>query len=186
MTQERKSQVLRFGVFEANIPARELRKHGIHVRLRGQPFCILSMLLEQQGEVVTRDEMRQKLWPEDTFVDFEHSLNSAIKKLRAVLGDSPDNSRYIETIPRVGYRFIAPVREVALPGLPTPEVSTSSTESQTPAKPQVSHRHWPPLVAGCLVLAGLAALATFAWRSAHLHSGLPGEKVVLAVLPFSN
>jgi DNA-binding winged helix-turn-helix (wHTH) protein len=86
MQQERKSQTLRFGVFEANILARELRKYGTHVRLRGQPFCILAMLLERPGEVVTRDEMQKKLWPADTFVDFEHSLNSAIKKLRAVLG----------------------------------------------------------------------------------------------------
>jgi len=186
MPQEGKSQVLRFGVFEANILARELRKHGTHVRLRGQPFCILSMLLERPGEVVTRDEMRQKLWSADTFVDFEHSLNSAIKKLRAVLGDSPDNSRYIETIPRVGYRFVAPVQEVPLPGLSAPEVSASSTESQTQAAPPVSHWRWPRLVAGGLALVALAAVATFAWRRAHLRPGLAGEKVVLAVLPFSN
>jgi DNA-binding winged helix-turn-helix (wHTH) protein len=127
MPQEHKSQVLRFGVFEANILARELRKHGTHVRLRGQPFCILSMLLERPGEVVTRDEMRQRLWPADTFVDFEHSLNSAIKRLRAALGDSPDNSRYVETIPRVGYRFVAPVQELPLPGLPVREIPPSSS-----------------------------------------------------------
>jgi len=186
MPQERKSQVLRFGVFEANILARELRKHGTHVRLRGQPYCILAMLLERPGEVVTRDEMRQKLWPADTFVDFEHSMNSAIKKLRAVLGDSPDNSRYIETIPRVGYRFVAPVQEVPLAGLPAPEVPASSSESQTQPKPQVSHWRWPRLVAGGLTLVALAAVATFMWRRAHTRPGLAGEKVVLAVLPFSN
>ncbi len=103
------SRVIRFGVFQVNLAARELRKHGVRVRLPGQPFCILSMLLERPGEIVTREEMRQRLWPSDTFVDFEHSLNSAIKKLRAALGDTPENSRYIETVPRVGYRFIAPV-----------------------------------------------------------------------------
>jgi Tol biopolymer transport system component/DNA-binding winged helix-turn-helix (wHTH) protein len=103
------SRVTRFGVFQVNVAARELRKHGVRVRLPGQPFCILSMLLEKSGEIVTREEMRQRLWASDTFVDFEHSLNSAIKKLRAALGDSPENSRYIETVPRVGYRFIAPV-----------------------------------------------------------------------------
>jgi len=103
------SPVYRFGVFQVNLAARELRKHGVRVRLPGQPFCILSMLLEKPGEVVTREEMRQRLWASDTFVDFEHSLNSAMKKLRAALGDSPENSRYIETIPRVGYRFIAPI-----------------------------------------------------------------------------
>ena len=116
MPQEGNRPVLRFGVFEANLSAQELRKHGTRVRLRGQSFFILSMLLEKPGEVVTREEMQQRLWPADTFVDFEHSLNSAIKKLRGVLGDSPDNSRYIETIPRVGYRFIAPVQEVTASG----------------------------------------------------------------------
>lgn len=183
MAEERKSPVLRFGVFEANIPERELRKHGTRVRLRGQPFCILSMLLERSGQIVTRDEMRQKLWPADTFVDFEHSLNSAIKKLRAVLGDSPDNSRYIETVPRVGYRFVAPVEEVPLPGQSAPEVPANPAESQTQGAPHVAHRRWPRLVAGSVALLGLAAI-TFAWRSAHLQPA--GGKVVLAVLPLSN
>src|SRR5579859_652772 len=118
--------VLRFGVFEANLGAQELRKHGTRVRLRGQSFFILSMLLEKPGEVVTREEMRQRLWPADTFVDFEHSLNSAIKKLRGVLGDSPENSRYIETIPRVGYRFVAPVQEVSAPEAARSEVLANS------------------------------------------------------------
>src|SRR5258708_37687582 len=108
------SPVYRFGVFQVNLAARELRKHGVRVRLPGQPFCILSILLEKPGEVVTREEMRQRLWSSDTFVDFEHSLNTAIKKLRAALGDSPENSRYVETVPRVGYRFIAPVEQVSV------------------------------------------------------------------------
>ena len=115
------SRVVRFGVFQVNLAARELRKHGVRVRLPGQPFCILSLLLDKRGEIVTRDEMRQMLWPSDTFVDFEHSLNSAIKKLRAALRDSPENSRYVETVPRVGYRFIAPVEEI-----------TDSTQSSAP------------------------------------------------------
>jgi len=107
------SLVCRFGVFQANVAARELRKHGVRVRLPGQPFCILSMLLEKRGEVVTREEMRRRLWTEDTFVDFEHSLNTAIKKLRAALGDTPENSRYVETLPRLGYRFIAPIHVIS-------------------------------------------------------------------------
>jgi len=112
----------RFGVFQANVAARELRKHGVRIRLPGQPFCILSILLEKPGEIVTRDEMRRRLWAADTFVDFEHSLNSAIKKLRAALGDTPENSRYIETVPRMGYRFIAPVEQVSAAG-PSVDVS---------------------------------------------------------------
>lgn len=111
------SQTHRFGVFEANLEARELRKHGIRVRLRGQPFAILAMLLERPGEVITREELRKGLWSngsDETFVDFEHSMNSAMKKLRAALNDSPENSRYIETIPKLGYRFIAPVEKGSL------------------------------------------------------------------------
>ena len=113
MPEKRQTPVLRFGVFEINFSAHELRKHGIRVRLPGQPYAILAILLERPGEVVTREEMRERLWASDTFVDFEHSLNSAIKKLRAALNDSPENSRYIETVPRVGYRFVAPVQELS-------------------------------------------------------------------------
>jgi DNA-binding winged helix-turn-helix (wHTH) protein/Flp pilus assembly protein TadD len=127
------SRVLRFGVFQINLAARELRKHGVRVRLPGQPFCILSILLEKPGQVITREEMRQRLWSSDTFVDFEHSLNSAIKKLRHALGDSPENSRYVETVPRVGYRFIAPVQQVSAnaPG-DVPVVAERSAESAVP------------------------------------------------------
>lgn len=99
----------RFGVFEVNLQARELRKHGTRVRLTGHAFEILALLLERPGEIVTREQLRARLWPADTFVDFEHGLNTAVKKLRAALGDSPENSRYIETVPRHGYRFVAPV-----------------------------------------------------------------------------
>ena len=99
----------RFGVFEVNLQARELRKHGTRVRLTGHAFEILAFLLERPGEIVTREQLRTRLWRGDTFVDFEHGLNTAVKKLRAALGDSPENSRYIETVPRHGYRFVAPV-----------------------------------------------------------------------------
>ena len=99
----------RFGSFEVNFPSRELRKNGVRVRLPGQPFDILAILLERAGEVVTREELRQRLWPADTFVDFEHGMNNAVKKLRAALDDSADHPLYIETLPRVGYRFIAPL-----------------------------------------------------------------------------
>jgi len=126
-------RILRFGVFQINLAARELRKHGVRVRLPGQPFCILSMLLERPGEVVTREEMRQRLWAADTFVDFEHGLNSAIKKLRHVLGDSPENSRYVETLPRLGYRFVAPVQEVSA-AVPQPSDVPVSTNLVEPVR----------------------------------------------------
>jgi DNA-binding winged helix-turn-helix (wHTH) protein/tetratricopeptide (TPR) repeat protein len=98
-----------FGVFEADLRAAELRKHGVRIKLQEQPFQILSLLLEHPGEVVSREELRQKLWPAHTFVDFDRSLNKAMTKLRAALGDSADSPRYVETIPRHGYRFLAPV-----------------------------------------------------------------------------
>src|SRR5713101_3731168 len=123
---------VRFGVYELNLAARELRKHGIRIKLRGQPFEILAILLEKPGEIVTREVMQKRLWPADTFVDFEHSLNSAIKKLRATLGDSPENCRYIETIPRVGYRFIAPVEQVSAAAPPV-DVSVVTDRPVVPA-----------------------------------------------------
>jgi len=109
MAEQIPKAVVRFGIFEVNLRSGELRKHGLRIRLPGQPFKILTLLLEQPTEVVTREQIQKTLWPSDTFVDFEHSLNSAIKKLREALGDSADHPRYIETVPRLGYRFIAPV-----------------------------------------------------------------------------
>ena len=100
---------IRFGVFEVDLRSGELRRNGLKIKLQEQPFQILAMLLEHPGEIVTREEIQRKLWSEDTFVDFEHSLATAIKKLREALGDSADNPRFVETLPRRGYRFIAPV-----------------------------------------------------------------------------
>src|ERR1700749_3324437 len=92
--------VVRFGVFEADVRAGELRKSGVRVRMQEQPFQILLMLLERPTQVVTRDEIRQRLWPDDVFVDFEHSVNSAVARLRDALGDSAESPRYIDTLPR--------------------------------------------------------------------------------------
>ena len=111
-------RIARFGVFELDLVAGELRKNGAKLRLQEQPFQVLVLLLERGGDLVTREEMRQKLWPADTFVDFDHSLNTAVNKLRETLGDSASSPRYIETLARRGYRFIAPVQnvETAAPG----------------------------------------------------------------------
>jgi len=97
---------LRFGPFEADLRSGELRKHGVRLKTQDQPFQVLALLLEHAGDIVTREELRQRLWPVDTFVDFDTGLNSAVKKLRDVLADSADQPRYIETIPRRGYRVI--------------------------------------------------------------------------------
>src|SRR5512132_3459731 len=103
-------QVLQFGDFEMDLRSRELRKAGVRVRLQDQPFHILAMLLERPGDVVSRDEIRDRLWPDGTFVDFEHSVNAAVKRLRAALGDTAENPRYVETLHRRGYRFVAALK----------------------------------------------------------------------------
>jgi TolB-like protein/DNA-binding winged helix-turn-helix (wHTH) protein/Tfp pilus assembly protein PilF len=101
---------LRFGVFELDLRAGELRKHGLRVRLQEQPFQVLAMLLDHPGEVVTREELQKRLWPADTFVDFDHGLNKAINKIREALGDSAESPRFVETVSRRGYRFLAEVK----------------------------------------------------------------------------
>jgi len=110
LPDNRSPKIARFGVFELDLSAGELRKNGAKLRLQEQPFQVLALLLEHAGKVVTREDLRQKLWPADTFVDFDHSLNTAVNKLREVLGDSASSPRYIETLARRGYRFIAPVQ----------------------------------------------------------------------------
>src|SRR5208337_822741 len=112
---ELSSSKVRFGPFELEATARQLYKNGAKVNLRGQPYLILEILLQHAGEVVSREEIRQKVWSADTFVDFEHGLNTSIKKLRQVLCDSASAPRYIETLPRLGYKFIAPVETAAAP-----------------------------------------------------------------------
>jgi TolB-like protein/DNA-binding winged helix-turn-helix (wHTH) protein/tetratricopeptide (TPR) repeat protein len=127
-----------FGPFEADLRSGELRKHGVRLKLQDQPFQVLALLLEHAGDVVTREELRQRLWPADTFVDFDTGLNSAVKKLRDVLADSADEPRYIETIPRRGYRFIAPLVDpnpaTALSSVPEPGLHPAhETASSLPA-----------------------------------------------------
>jgi DNA-binding winged helix-turn-helix (wHTH) protein len=120
------NRVARFGVFELDLNAGELRKNGAKLRLQEQPFQVLALLLERSGDVVTREELRQKLWPADTFVDFDHSLNTAVNKLRETLGDSASSPRYIETLARRGYRFIAPMQHSAGRAAERSQVAPSS------------------------------------------------------------
>jgi DNA-binding winged helix-turn-helix (wHTH) protein len=130
-------RIARFGLFELDLAAGELRKNGAKLRLQEQPFQVLALLLERAGEVVTRDELRQKLWPADTFVDFDHSLNTAVNKLRETLGDLAASPRYIETLARRGYRFIAPVQNSVGTGGPEKgNVGTAAPESLSRAEPR--------------------------------------------------
>src|SRR6267378_1548394 len=112
VTEPNTTKTVRFGRFEFHPKSLELRRNGIQVKLQDQPGQILSALLEAPGDLVTREELRRRLWSSDTFVDFDHSLNTAIKRLRDVLGDSADNPVFIETLSRRGYRFMAPMEQL--------------------------------------------------------------------------
>ena len=124
--------VYRFATFEADPATGELRKAGVRLRLPEQPFRVLIMLLERPGELVTRDQIRQKLWPADTFVDFDHGLNTVINRLRETLGDSASNPRFIETLARRGYRFLAPVEAAGPNPSPPPLAPSPAAEPVSP------------------------------------------------------
>jgi TolB-like protein/DNA-binding winged helix-turn-helix (wHTH) protein/Flp pilus assembly protein TadD len=170
---------VQFGIFEADLRSGELRKRGLKVKLHGQPFAVLAMLLERPGEVITREELQKKLWPVDTFVDFEHGLNKAINKLREALGDKAENPRFIETLPRKGYRFVAPIRVPGPTGSATAADTTSSATS-----PQ---RRVFPWRLG--LVTGVSALALVAVMALYLRNRpADGPRSVgsIAVLPFSD
>src|SRR5439155_20557493 len=118
-------RILRFGVFQLDVRTGELRKHGVTVKLQGKPLQVLQALVERPGEILTREELQRRLWPSDVFVDFENGLNTAANRLRIALGDSAENPRYIETLARVGYRFIAPIEVI------DPSVSAAEPPQQT-------------------------------------------------------
>jgi len=138
--QPNNKRIARFGVFELDLNTGELRKGGVKLRLQGQPVQVLTLLLERAGDVVTREELREKLWASDTFVDFDHSLNTAINKVREALGDSASSPRYVETLARRGYRFIAPVQA------PVRVPSTNAVAAESSAAPSqpVPHEALPP------------------------------------------
>jgi Tol biopolymer transport system component/DNA-binding winged helix-turn-helix (wHTH) protein len=187
---------VRFKTFELDLNIRELRRNGRRLKLQGQPLEVLAILLERPGKVVTREQLRRKLWPEDTFVDFEHGLNSTIRRLREALGDRAENPRFIETLPRLGYRFIAPLDpqedHSAEPVFTTngsngnTEIPTlngdaaefqpvqhfSSTELVAPNPPRRGHqwRPWSASAAGVILLFALSAL----W---YAHQPLPAPHI---------
>ena len=187
------SMLLRFGDFEVDLRAGELRRHGLRVRLQEQPFQVLSMLLEHPGEVVTREELQKKLWPADTFVDFDHGLNKAVNKIRDALGDSSETPRFVETFARRGYRFLAEVKAadatavrsagLAPPPLPTAETRDGPDVAVSPAMP----KHRLPSIAwkiSAFVL--LALVASFAAWNLHSRSRPPSAIHSLAVLPLES
>ncbi len=144
----------RFGAFELDLRAGELRKNGFRIRLQEQPFQVLQVLLEHPGEVVTREELQTRIWPSDTFVDFEHGLNNAIKRLREALGDSAERPRFIETRPRRGYRFIALIDGKYGEASSVSDVSTHHVSAR---------RRFEIIALG--LLAGTALTAVLAWTA---------------------
>src|SRR5262250_4021227 len=152
LTASRK--VVRFGLFEVDLESQELRKSGIKIKIQDQPFQILALLLERPGQIVTRDEIQKRLWAGDTFVDFDLGLNSAIKKLRQALGDESDNPRFVETLYRRGYRFLAPVQADAPAAIPSPLIAPLGLENgngrQAPSGNKQIEKRGTPLFAASL------------------------------------
>ena len=188
-------RILCFGSFEVDVASGELRRQGLKIKLQDQPFRLLALLLERAGDVVTREEVREKLWPADTFVDFDHSLNTAVRKLREALRDSAEAPRYVETIARRGYRFIAPVASLPTAHLalstdaPTLQVAHSADAAVAALPPTPATRpsnSAPPLLILAIVVICAAAFVAY-WVVQRLgmttHSG---GRLTLAVLPFDN
>ncbi len=132
-------RLLRFGVFELNLDLEELRKNGALLKLPPQPFKLLALLASHSGQVVTRDQIQEQLWGNDTFIDFEQGVNKCIKQIRTALSDNPDAPLYIETIPRRGYRFLAPVRTKIIPA-PLPQVKEASSGLIANVAPEIRAR----------------------------------------------
>jgi len=179
---------LAFGAFEIDLTASELTKHGIRIRLQDQPFRILQALIERPGELVSREELQKQIWPSDTFVDFDHGINNAIKRLREALSDSAEEPRYIETVPRHGYRFIAELTVLNL--LETQPHAQSSVLSLGGSRHIETPGHSPEWMRGSAVaaLATLLALAliTFVPRGLRPENARAGRIQSLAILPLAN
>jgi DNA-binding winged helix-turn-helix (wHTH) protein/Tol biopolymer transport system component len=163
--------VIRFGIFEVDLCGGQLRRNGLKVRLQEQPFQVLAMLLERPGEVVTREDLHARLWPADTFVDFDHGLNAAVKRLRDALGDSAENPRFVETLARRGYRFLAPAE---FPSAEAPVAQISSLQN-APTVSNGGKSRWRLVAGGFLIV--LVALA------GGLHLGMRASRALQPVLP---
>ncbi len=183
----------KFGPYEVHTRTRELYNQGIKLKLRPQAFQVLRVLVEHAGDVVTREQLRQTLWPAGTFVDFEHGLNSSVKELRRALRDSANEPRYIETLPKVGYRMIVPVirEEPANTGSAFAEPPSAIPEPEIPGvipaetKPPSPQRTWMTLYATLALL--VAALAGYwQWRRANVEAPPNAAQLMFAVLPFEN
>lgn len=175
------SHTLRFDAFELDVRAGQLRKGSVKLRLRGQPLQVLAILVEHAGEVVTREELQKQVWPADTFVDFDHGLHNAIARIREVLGESAETPRYIETLPRRGYRFVGPVEEFQ-PLRPAEESVASASPGETIAAPRRRNPRLALIACAVLVL----GLATWAVRRYVFSRAAVQPIQSIAVLPLDN
>src|SRR5438552_11174913 len=171
------SAILRFGVFEVDVRAGEVNKQGARIKLQERPFHVLAVLLQRPGEVVTREELRSQNWPADTFVDFDNSLNTAINKVREALGDSANNPRFIETLPRRGYRFIGPINHSGMTEaapesqtegkhtapLPSPPPASKVPDGDLPTAPRPAARGLLLLIEGAYLVSYVSALHYLIW-----------------------
>jgi len=175
--------IFRFGAFELDSRTGELRKNGMRLRCQEQPMHVLVALLERPGELLTREELRCRVWPEHTFVDFDHALNTAVKKIRAALNDEADSPRYLETVPRRGYRFIAPVQTELTPGRAAEEHRAELAEDPEIRRPLINRRV-VALAAGLIVV----VCGGYYWNShrARASGNNRPSRTMLAVLPFEN
>ena len=167
------TDIVHFGIFQLDLKARELHKAGVKVKLQEQPFRVLALLVDRAGQVVTREELRQKVWATDVYVGFDQGLNNSIKKVRDALGDSADSPRFIETVDRHGYRFVAPV-SVAPERASEPRLRIGLRTLRNTA------------LIGLAAASVIAALAYWAWHGSAMRDRTYSEKVILAVLPFDN
>jgi TolB-like protein/DNA-binding winged helix-turn-helix (wHTH) protein len=185
-------RILRFATFEVDLQARELRKNGLKLKLHGQPFEVLAMLLERPGELVSREQLRERLWPTDTFVDFDHGVNTAINRLREALGDSADNPRFIETLPRRGYRFLASV-DSNTPSSAASQPATSMAPETLPVTakenggPPDKRKNLVWILAAAGLLVGLLIAASVGDFRHRLFGKQPSAPIQsIAVLPLVN
>ncbi len=175
--------IFRFGAYEVDSRTGELRKNGMRIRCQEQPIQVLVALLERPGELLTREELRQRVWPEDTFVDFDHALNTAVKKIRAALNDEADSPRYLETVPRRGYRFIAPVQTEMTPARNPEELPAEKLEVPETHRPSINRR--VILLAATLIAFVGGGYYWTNYRARASDNNTPNRTIV-AVLPFEN
>lgn len=184
------SSKVRFGDWEADLRSGELRKHGTKIKLHNQPFQVLAILIQRAGEVVTREELRQQLWPANTFIDFDVGLNSAVKRLRDALGDSAENPRYVETIPRRGYRFVATIEKAPFS---TPQdlkiqrgFAREGSSEVSAQRPQARVNIWLTASIAAAILAVLSGLTIRSLRQRFLATSEGNGIQSIAVLPLAN